>query len=128
MARVLLLEPDFQLGSMYQQALKTGGHEVLWQRTAQDALHDVDKSGIDIVITELQLALHNGIEFLYEFRSYHEWKHIPILVLSHVSPEQTAIGRSLWEHIKITAYHYKPRTKLADLIESVDKVLALNPA
>ena len=124
MAQVLLLEPDFQLGAMYQQALTAGGHRVIWHRTAQEALHDVDRSAVDVVITELQLALHNGIEFLYEFRSYHEWKNIPVLVLSQVSPEQTGIGRALWDHIKIAAYHYKPRTKLRDLVEAVDKVLA----
>lgn len=128
MAQVLLLEPDFQLGAMYESALRAAGHRVQWRRTSQEALHDVDRRMVDIVITELQLALHNGIEFLYEFRSYHEWKNIPVIVLSHVSPEQTGIGRALWDHIKIAAYHYKPRTKLRDLITAVDSALVLAQA
>lgn len=123
MANVLLLEPDAILGCTYERALQTAGHVVRWCRTAQEALYDIDRSSVDLVITELQLALHNGIEFLYEFRSYHEWKHIPVVVLSSVSPDHTAIGRSLWEHLKISAYHYKPTTRLSDLIDSLIPLL-----
>lgn len=124
MASVLLLEPDAILGSTYAQALSSAGHAVTHKRTAQEALHDIDRSSVDLVITELQLALHNGIEFLYEFRSYYEWKNIPVIVLSSISPANTAIGRYLWKHLKISTYHYKPATKLGGLIDSVEQILS----
>lgn len=124
MAGILLLEPDAILGITYQQALLSAGHSVQWKRTAQEALHELNNRNIDIVITELQLALHNGVEFLYEFRSYHEWQAIPVIILSQISPERTTIGRALWEHIRIADYYYKPRTSLRDLIAAVETTLA----
>lgn len=123
MARILLLEPDAVLGNTYKAALKTAGHDVAWRRTAQGAINEIDKQAADVIITELQLALHNGIEFLYELRSYREWVDTPVIVLSNVLPQQTAIGKTLWEHIKIKDYHYKPTTKLSALINTVEKAL-----
>ena len=123
MAYVLLLEPDIVLGSTYEQALTSAGHKVTHSRTAQDALHQIDRGGADIVITELQLALHNGIEFLYEFRSYREWQDIPVIILSNVSPKNNSVGRYLWDNLNVSAYLYKPATKLRSLLDSVDAAL-----
>lgn len=123
MARVLLLEPDTILGHTYATALGQSSHKVIWCQTAQDAISDIDVHLPDIVVLELQLALHNGIEFLYEFRSYADWHHIPVIILSHVPPGLQAISDVLWDHLNVVAYHYKPMTKLVDLIKSVDSTL-----
>jgi DNA-binding response OmpR family regulator len=120
MSKILLLEPDALLGNIYQAALEHAGHEVAHYTNAQTAVLGMDKSLPDIIITELQLAMHNGIEFLYELRSYVEWQDIPIVVLSNVpSIEQESIA-ALWKDIHITAYHYKPLAKLQHIIDGVD--------
>jgi len=68
--------------------------------------------------------MHNGIEFLYELRSYTDWQNIPVVVLSHVPYWSGGITVALWQHLRIAAYHYKPLTKLSDLLRSVERVLA----
>src|SRR5438309_374786 len=84
MADILLIEPDRQLGTTYAQALADAGHRVVAAATAQTAIQAADEQRPEIVIVELQLVEHSGIEFLYEFRSYSEWQAIPITILSQI--------------------------------------------
>jgi len=123
MMHILLLEPDKILGQTYQSALKRQNHSVDWCRSAQAAIASCDKQAPTVVIVELQLALHNGVEFLYEFRSYKDLQTVPVIVLSNVPPTIKAISTALWDNVNIAAYHYKPLTRLADLINSVDKII-----
>lgn len=66
MSQVLLIEPDKLLAKTYQAALKTSGHKVRVASNSQDAINIADKTTPDIVVMELQLVGHSGIEFLYE--------------------------------------------------------------
>src|SRR5438034_1400345 len=118
---ILLLEPDQILGKIYFQALQSAGHRVVWCRDAQSAIHEIDKDSPKLIIAELQLANHNGIEFLYELRSYQDWQKIPAIILSQVP--SAAAGHEAWEQLNIVAYLYKPLAKLRDLIDIVSQVL-----
>lgn len=122
MSRILLLEPDKELGNTYQTVLEFLGHEVAHCHDAQMAIHHVDKQLPDIIITELHLAMHSGVEFLYELRSYTEWQNIPVIVLSSLPAVERETLRALWQQLKISAYHYKPLTKLHELVRSVDEL------
>ena len=124
MAVILLLEPDTILGRTYQATLTKSGHKVSWFRSAGAAISSVDEQLPQLVIVELQLSTHNGVEFLYEFRSYQDLAAIPILVLTNVPPLFKAFSVGIWEQLGVVAYHYKPLTKLTDLTRSVDRILA----
>lgn len=119
MAQVLLLEPDRVLARSYQQALHREGHVVHWINDAQAALGVLDDNEIDIVVLELQLTGHNGVEFLYEFRSYPDWDHIPVLLHTLVPAHHPGLGKSYWQELGIVEYRYKPQTSLQQLVERV---------
>ena len=118
--KILLLEPDIVLGNTYKNALQINRHKVIWYKDAQSAIRGLDQTLPDIIVAELQLAGHNGIEFLYELRSYSDWQYIPVILLSHVSPFQSGIDPSLWERLGIKSYHYKPFTTLTQLIHAIN--------
>lgn len=122
MAHVLLLEPDTVLGAVYRDALQLAGHGVDWHQDAQSAVHGIDIKLPDVIIAEMELAAHNGIEFLYELRSYSEWQKLPVVILSHAPAVDAGLMRALWGELGVSAYHYKPLTKLADLIKSVEQI------
>lgn len=124
MAQILLIEPDRLLGETYQSSLQHHGQKVVWCTTAQAAIAATDQHRPDAIILELQLPSHNGVEFLYELRSYGDLQTIPVIVLSHVPPVLRAISPVLWEQLGVAAYLYKPLTKLADLSRLIDRVLA----
>src|SRR4051812_5002459 len=86
MAHILLLEPNTLLARTYTQVLIQAGHTVTTARSAQQAIHAADQQSPDVVVLELQLPAHNGIEFLHEFRSYPEWQQVPAVVNTTLAP------------------------------------------
>jgi len=117
---ILLIEPDKVLARTYRLALEQAGHKLSLASTAQKAIHAADSLKPDVVILEMQLVSHSGIEFLYEFRSYNDWQEVPVLVLSHVPPvEFSDSWRLLHDELGVTGYHYKPHISLEQLLRLV---------
>lgn len=126
MARILLIEPDRQLADIYAQALRVDAHTVQTCATAQQAIHGTDEQQPDVIILELQLVEHSGIEFLYELRSYPEWQAIPVLIHTHVPPGEFADNWQLCkEQLNVTNFLYKPHTSLAALRRAVTELMTV---
>ena len=122
MARILLIEPDRLLGVTYAQALTAAGHSPKLATTAQQAIHAADASMPDLIILELQLIEHSGIEFLYELRSYRDWQDTPVIIQTQVPPgEFNASRQILQEQFGVKVYLYKPHSSLRDLIGHVNE-------
>lgn len=120
---VLLLEPDTKLANTYQKALASAGYKCLVVNNAQQAIHVSDTQKPDLVLLELQLSGHNGIEFVYEFRSYPEWQNVPILVLTMVPPHALNLTAELMKDCNIVGCLYKPATNLKQLLAAVEELI-----
>ena len=127
MARILLIEPNRILSQIYKDALEQDGYEVSAVYDAQNAITSSDKLLPDLIVLEIQLIKHNGVEFLYELRSYPEWQHIPVVVNSIVPPNEFAQNEVLYKEIGINNYLYKPQTSLTELLRTIDNVLKAIP-
>lgn len=123
MSHVLLIEPDTVLARTYRQALEHAGHSVAVARGAQQALNVAGEQKPDLVVLELQLAGHGGIEFLHEFRSYGEWQDIPAAINTHVPAQTlTSVEDALRRDLGVQVLLYKPRTSLQRLISVVNEL------
>ena len=78
---ILLIEPDAILARTYEAVLTDAGYQVAHAATAQQAIAAADSQKPDVVVLALEMARHNSIEFLYEFKSYSEWQNVPVLLL-----------------------------------------------
>ena len=124
MAHILLLEPNRLLAKTYLAALRGAGHTVTVCATAQTAIFCADEQLPDLVVMELQLVGHSGIEFLYEFRSYPDWQEVPVIIASDVpAGEFNNSWRLLRQELGVAAYHYKPLLPLRTLLAAVDAVV-----
>lgn len=124
--KILLVEPDRVLAKTYAEALNRSDHHVVAAATAQSAIEAADAFKPDLVILELQLVEHSGIEFLYEFRSYSDWQRIPVLIHSQVPATEFSENADLLKsELGVHAYLYKPHTSLRELLAYVND---LNPA
>ena len=123
MAAILLIEPDHHLARIYMAALSDAGHDVQHVLHAQTAVHAADKKRPDIILLEVQLAGHNGIEFLYEFRSYPEWQGIPVILLTMVPPTALQLNTAVSKQLGIAASMYKPETNLKKLTQVVENAV-----
>lgn len=125
MAHILFIEPDRMLADTYREAAQVKGHTADICATAQEAVLCADQTTPDVVVLELQLVAHSGIEFLYEFRSYSDWQTVPVVVLTNVpSAEFAESWELLRDHLKVSAYHYKPHTSLHTLLRTIHDVTA----
>jgi DNA-binding response OmpR family regulator len=123
MIRILLIEPDKILSDIYNETLSAIGYEVRAVVGAQSAIMACDNKTPDIIILEIQLTEHSGIEFLYELRSYSEWQSIRAIIQSQVPPSEFAQSwQLLKDELGVSAYLYKPQTTLSQLINKVGEV------
>ena len=124
MSQVLLVEPDRPLAKTYAEALKNAGHKVAVAKSSQEAINMADKLTPEVIVLELQLIGHSGVEFLYEFRSYPDWQEVPIIVNTSVPyGELEDSWQLLNKHLGVSEYKYKPSTNLSDLINSINQLV-----
>jgi DNA-binding response OmpR family regulator len=121
MKRVLLIEPDQILADTYARAIEENVLTTVTSvSSAQAAIMAADENMPDLVVLELQLIEHSGIEFLYEFRSYSEWQSIPVIIHSIVPfSEFGGSWQLLKDELGVCEYLYKPHTTLRQLLRRI---------
>lgn len=117
--RVLLIEPDKILAKTYVQQFLLAGLDVTLARDGQTAVHEIDAQKPDVLVIELQLGAHSGIEFLHELRSYEDWAGIPVIINSSVPKEAFAVSEAAWERLGVVRYFYKAKTSAKQLIGAI---------
>lgn len=122
--RVLLVEEDILAGKLYAEALSAKDLEVHIVYSAQQALNALDEKLPDCIVLELDLRMHNGFEFIYEFCSQDDWKNLPIIIHTSIPLRRLENRLVSWDELNVVDYLYKPTTTLTELQNSV--VSAIN--
>ncbi len=112
---ILLIEPDQILAKTYFQSIEKLGFKVTHTTGAQSAIYSMDQQTPDLVILEMQLIKHSGVEFLYEMRSYKEWQKIPVLLHSFIPVQKIHKLQDSLSQLSVSGYLYKPQTSLSQL-------------
>lgn len=124
MVDILLIEPDRLLTRTYTELLTSSGYCVQQVNGAQAGIVAADEGKPKLIVLELQLIEHSGVEFLYELRSYSDWQTIPVIVHSHVPPTEFADSwQLLRDQLSVGEYLYKPQTSLNQLLRSVQRFI-----
>lgn len=123
--KVLLIEPDAVLAEAISAAFTKRKHQVTWRRSAQKALDALDETVPDLIVLEIQLGLHNGIEFLYEIRSYPEWQNIPVVVHTLNAKVLDRQFTNAFADLDVRAVLYKPRTSTQQLVHVLNQFVSV---
>ncbi len=118
--QVLLIEPDRFLAKAYNEALEAQGHTVTWVPSAEGGIHAADSTKPDCVVLALNMARHNGIEFLYEFKSYPEWQAVPVVLLIPRVEYDLGDTKILRSQLGVRTVLVRSQTTLAQLCEAVN--------
>lgn len=121
--RVLLLSSDKQLARNTSSFLKLNGLTVNTFCDPQEAVVAADEFKPDLVIVDLSLAGRSGIEFLYELRSYPDWRSIAVIVLGnqHVADIESYIPA--FTQLDVARYLPRSLTSLQKLYQEVERLL-----
>lgn len=120
MKSVLLVEDDRFLSELYASCLAKQGYAVHRASDAQSAVDILDEYGADVILLDLMLPAHNGVEVLQEIQSYSDWQDIPVLILSAQHPKDHYIPRQ-WKKYGVREYIYKPDVLPAEVADKVAK-------
>lgn len=120
--RILIVEPDKILGRTYKKALEPFC-EVVLANSALDAINRADHATPDLILLEPYMARHNGMEFLYELKSYHEWSKVQIIILS--SGDISGDYKTASSDLRIIKSLQKSQTSLEEIVEEVKRVAAI---
>lgn len=119
---VLVLESDSVLRRLYAQALSADGHQVVAVSSAQVAVQASDAQLPDAVVVNTDIARHNGLEFLYEFKSYTEWRAIPVIVLASRLNHDIIDQASFREHLGVQHIFVRSQLTLSQLCAAISSL------
>lgn len=123
MQRILILDQDkLYVRSITSQLIKNG-YSVDVAINAQSAIAKIDKVAPDLILCEVLLTGHNGLEFMHELRSYPEWQGIPLIVLSRIDKLDIQITKKNMMDYGIIDIWYKPEVSMQSLLEKIERIL-----
>ena len=114
------------LAGSLEAYLAKANHTVSAHSDPQAALLSADRRVPDLVIIELQLAAHSGVEFLYEFRSYPDWHSVPIVVFTNLHPDQLAAYQPVLSDLSVTSCLYKTQSGLSEVSDAAERALSIH--
>jgi two-component system, chemotaxis family, chemotaxis protein CheY len=80
--KVLIVDDSVSMRQMVGFTLKEGGFEVIEAEHGQDALDKLKSSTVDLVITDLNMPVMDGITLIENIRKQPAMKSKPILMLT----------------------------------------------
>lgn len=121
---LLLVEPDTTTARLIKRAFEKQGHTVRRAVSAQTAVDMMIEALPDAVVLEVQLGVHNGIEFLYEIRSYVDWQQVPVVVYSLNQAVRHTRFRAPFRRLGVKDVLYKPTASIDSLRRIVEAHVA----
>lgn len=124
MSTILLVEDDIWLQDLYSQALsRIESASIVTASSAGESLKILDSKPVDLIILDIFLERHSGVELIHELASYKDTRIIPVIVLSAVSENDFNMSHERWAQYGVVKSLYKPNIKPRDLKEAVEHQL-----
>jgi len=93
--RVLTVDDSRTILAMLHHTLSNAGFEVLQAEDGQKGLDVLRDQDVDVVITDINMPVMDGIEFIKQVRSSGQYQSLPILILTtETSQDKRDQGRA----------------------------------
>ncbi len=126
MPKVLLLLNDRHLVKRVGDYLRIKSYTIDGHTDPQEAILAADSNRPDLVVVDINLAGHSGIEFLFELRSYPEWQTVPVITVGLPRLNELADFLPAFSELQVARYLSWPSTPLPRLEAEIN--LLLQPA
>ncbi|MEM6667150.1 MAG: response regulator [Pseudomonadota bacterium] len=92
--RVLTIDDSKTMLDMLHAALDSEGFEVLQAKNGQEGIDVLSSETVDVIITDVNMPVMDGITFIREARKDDRLRALPILILTtETSAEKRQMGR-----------------------------------
>jgi len=82
MATVLVVDDSVSMRQMVSVTLKSAGYDVVEAGDGQQALQKVRGTAVDLVLSDVNMPVMNGIDLVKNLRTLPSFKFTPILMLT----------------------------------------------
>ena len=89
MARILIVDDDSSIRDLLRMHLSIKGHSIATAADAVEAIPALLQDVFDMVVTDVDMPYLNGIELLRAIRGTAETSHIPVILLTGRSDDDT---------------------------------------
>lgn len=86
--KILIAEDSSSVRKFITFSIKLMGYEVVAAEDGMDALEQLPKNKIDMLITDLNMPNIDGLRLIRTIRKEPEYKHLPIVILSSLSSDE----------------------------------------
>jgi two-component system, chemotaxis family, chemotaxis protein CheY len=98
---VLIVDDSASMRGMVSHTLASAGFSVIEGSNGQEGLDRLAGKKVDLIITDLNMPVMDGIQFITRLRAQREYKFTPILMLTTESRDETkqaakAAGATGW--------------------------------
>jgi two-component system chemotaxis response regulator CheY len=80
--KILIVDDSISMRQMVSFTLQQGGYEVIEAEHGQDALNKLAKVTVDLILTDLNMPVMDGITLIHNVRKQPALKSKPILMLT----------------------------------------------
>lgn len=120
---ILILEDERQLAKALREVFTERGFNPIVVSTVEDGLKELKNLGkVDVVwLDHYLLGAGNGLDFVVELKNNHDWKTIPIFVVSNDSS-----ANNIRSYIQLGVYNYytKADYDIGQIINDIEYSLA----
>ncbi|MCQ3937114.1 MAG: hypothetical protein DPW18_08720 [Chloroflexi bacterium] len=89
MAKILIVDDDFETIKLLESMLLSHGHEPFSVSESRNAIKAVETIMPDVILLDIMMAEINGIAICKLIKSAPELRHIPVVMVSALSDEGT---------------------------------------
>ena len=121
MAKILLVEDDTDLQSIYSSRLEADGHTVLTASDGEAGLATALKEAPDLIILDAMMPKIDGFDVLDMLRQTPQTEHTCIIMMTALGQDDS---RKRGEALGVNRYFVKSQVSLDDLAAAVNQTLA----
>lgn len=116
---ILIVDDSPTVRQQLRICLEMGGYQVLEAEHGKAGLEQADKNRVNLVISDVNMPIMNGIDFIRELRTRSAYQKTPVFVLTTESGSaQTQLGKQAGATVWIVK-PFKPDV----LLKGIKKVL-----
>ena len=119
MKNILIVDDSESIRLVVSLGLKEAGYNVIAGINGEDGLRLLNENNVDLIISDLNMPIMDGLTFLKEVRKIDKFKFLPLLILTTESQESKKIEA---KNSGATGWIIKPFVK-EKLLAVVKKVL-----
>jgi CheY-like chemotaxis protein len=120
MAKILLVEDDNNLRSIYEMRLQAEGHDIVTASDGEEALALAVKEKPELIVSDVMMPKISGFDMLDILRSTPETKNTKVIMMTALSQAE---DQARAESLGADRYLVKSQVTLEDVVKAVEDVL-----